>query len=153
MILAVTGFVLAAVLAVAACALWRPRWLGAVFPALFLSGLAVAQYSVHFVGYAVDARFLAGTEATVLNEIESPDAIYLLVRFAADNEPRLVRLPNTDQNRKDAEKAKQAAQQGLAVIRFGADPGRGPAGEDQGSADSIHLLDPGQSHDFGKPPQ
>lgn len=68
-------------------------------------------------------------------------------------EPRLVRLPATEQNRKDAQAAKKQAQQGLAVIRFGAEPGRqGKPGDGSNPDDGIRLLDLAQSRDFGKTP-
>src|SRR5690606_34368153 len=60
-----------------------------------------------------------GREAVVIDAIEGSEWIYLLVRAGNDREPRLVRVPATEQNRKDAEEARQQAENGLTVIRFG----------------------------------
>lgn len=147
----VAAFLAASCLAI--CALWRPTWLTALIPCLFALAFYGATLSPQWAGYAVEAKFLVGQEATVLDEIEGGDWIYLLVQMTGAKEPRLVRLPATDQNRKDAQAAKKQAQQGLAVIRFGAEPGaQGRPGDNTNPADGIRLLDLAESRDFGKTP-
>jgi hypothetical protein len=145
------AFLAASCLAI--CALWWPKWLAAVIPCLFALAFYGATLSPQWAGYAVDGKYLTGQEATVLDELEGGDWIYLLVQMTGAKEPRLVRLPATDQNRKDAEAAKKQAQQGLAVIRFGAEPGQQDRpGVGSNPDDGIRLLDLAQSKDFGKTP-
>ncbi|MGN6103009.1 MAG: hypothetical protein ACTHOR_17865 [Devosia sp.] len=151
MILAIglAAFLAASCLAI--CALWRPTLLTALIPCLFALAFYGATLSPQWAGYAVEGKFLTGQEATVLDAIEGGGWIYLLVQMTGAREPRLVRLPATDQNRKDAEAAKKQAQQGLAVIRFG--PGQqGQPGDGSNPDDGIRLLDLAQSRDFGKTP-
>lgn len=151
MILAIGLAVFLATICLAICALWRPKWLAVLIPCLFALAFYGATLGPQWVGYAVESKFLTGQEATVLDELEGGDWIYLLVQMTGAKEPRLVRLPNTDQNRKDAEAAKKQAQQGLAVIHFGVEPGQqGQRGDDSNPADGIQLLDLTQSHGFGK---
>jgi hypothetical protein len=121
-----------------------------MFVVLFWATINVVNY----IGYAVDAQYLDGVQATVLDSIEGSESIYLLVKIDKDKEPRLVRLPRTAQNQKDAALAREQAQKGLTVIRFGRSgtPGdqRGGTNQPPGDPASFRILNLAQTAAFSK---
>jgi hypothetical protein len=102
-----------------ASVVWFRRATPFLIPSMFAVLLWGTLNVIGYIGYAVDARYLNGTDAVVLDVIDGNQWVYMLVRSANDTEPRLVRMASTDKNKKDADAAKQQAQQGLVMVRFG----------------------------------
>ncbi|HVW91089.1 MAG TPA: hypothetical protein VHB74_00635 [Devosia sp.] len=155
MILFVTLLALGSLMTFIVTVIWFKRMTPLVLPALFVALFWGSVSLVAYVGYAVDSRYLDGTEATVIDSVDGSQWIYLLVKLDKDNEPRLVRLPNTEQNKKGADQAKQQAQKGLAVIRFGDGPqnasaGANQDGQSQDSPTSFRILNLAETNVYGK---
>lgn len=155
MILFVTILAVASLVTFIVTVMWFRRMTPLVLPVLFGVLFWGSVSLIAYVGYAVDSRYLNGTEATVIDSVDGSQWIYLLVKLDKDNEPRLVRLPNTEQNKKGADQAKQQAQKGLAVIRFGdgtqdASAGQNRDGQSQDSPTSFRILNLAQTDLYGK---
>ncbi len=133
---------------------WFRRLTALLIPAIFAVLFWGTVHAVDYLGYAIDAEHLAGTEAVVLETIEGNEWVYLLVRTSTDKEPRLVRIASTDKNKEDAQAAMEQAQQGLTVIRFGATRRDGtPSGGTNGpenNGPAFEILNLEDTNAYGK---
>lgn len=138
-------------LALIVSVVWFRRLTAMVIPVLFGVLFWATLNAVSYVGYAVDARYLAGSEAVVLQEIPGDDWIYLLVKLETDSEPRLVKMANTPSNKKKADEAGKQAKDGLTVIRFGGAPVTGGgAGQDRPEKQDFEIVNLEDSTAYGK---
>lgn len=140
-----------ALLALIVSVVWFRRLTAMVIPVLFGVLFWATLNVVSYVGYAVDARYLTGNEAVVLQEIPGDDWIYLLVKLENDSEPRLVKMANTPSNKKKADEAGQQAKDGLTVIRFGGPPATGGGdGQDRPEKQDFEIVNLEDSSAYGK---
>lgn len=112
--------------------LFAPKYFKYAIPALFLVGFAVLLRINDYVGYAIDGSLITdGKEAVVLNTAQSDPWLYYTVLFSGENEPRLVKMPVTEENKKETEKQ----QEGANIIKFGKKKGGKSAGGSSAGGD------------------
>lgn len=99
--------------------IYFPKTLTILIPLIFALIFGVMTLFPNYEGYAVDSNFIPlGSEASVLFVVEGKNWIYLTLEFPNAKEPRLVKIVNTPNNKKQAEQAQEKAKKGLSIIRF-----------------------------------
>lgn len=99
--------------------IYFPKFIAVLIPLIFALIFGVMTLFPNYEGYAVNSNFIPlGSEASVLSVVEGKDWIYLTLEFPNATEPRLVKIVNTPNNKKQAEEAQEKAKKGLSMIRF-----------------------------------
>ncbi len=134
--------------------IYFPRALPIAVPAMFLALFLAITHIPDYMGFALDSSYLNGQEAIVLDTIQGDSWIYLLLQVEDEKEPRLLKMPNTDANKKLAADLKEKAKKALTIIKIGSTSEAravSGGGDAYGSGTSVQQIDPGQSKMFAKP--
>lgn len=110
------GLATLTVLAVAIAAIINFKWLALVIPLLCAGWFAVLVQTPNYFGYAVDQNFVVGQEAVIMSATITDKWIYVLGIFPNNDEPRLIRLAATEENKN---KFKQIDPTRMQTISFG----------------------------------
>lgn len=122
------------------CSIYYQKFLFLVVPLMFLGLFTAATFIPNYQGYAVEEEFVGVRQAVLLSMNETKEWLFLFVQFRGESEPRLVKLANTEQNKKDAEDAqKEQKAGGLALVQFGHMKGGGK-GSKNGDDHQMQLL-------------
>lgn len=99
--------------------IYFPKFLAVLIPLIFAMLFGVMTLYPNYEGYAVDSKFIPlGSEASVISVIEGQQWIYLTLEFPDSDQPRLVKIVSTPNNKKQAEDALAKSKKGLSIIRF-----------------------------------
>lgn len=141
------------ILAVIVTGVWYKKLWVVVIPLVFLLAFGINTQIPNYMGYAIEQKFTDPTEEYIVFKVTSDKSwIYFYVMGQNNHQPRLLKIPNTPENKKKADQIEQQAQKGLTLMKFGK-PGpdseaRNGSGDNQDmSPETLKIPD---SKSFGK---
>lgn len=116
-----------------------------------LLGFVLTVYVPNHEGYAVQDKFIGKEQAIFLGASQNDEWIYLFVQFQKEDQPRLVKIPNTPSNQEQAKKLQEQNEgSGVAVLQFGENQkAEGGAGNSMMNAPGIRALDLPETELYG----
>lgn len=135
------------------CTIYKPKLLSIIIPIMFSCLFLLIYLIPNYLGYAIESKFLNGREAAVINVVEGSSLIYMTVILQNEDQPRLVSMPNTKDNKEMADEAMRKSKEGIVIIRFGEEQknGAGSGEEGTGYSSSAQITDLQHSNSMSKP--